>query len=60
MPNIVTNNLMFFLPMAFAGLVLFGEVPVASKFVRTVLRTIGALGGALIALLVLEVLPVLI
>jgi hypothetical protein len=60
MPNIVTNNLMFFLPMAFAGLVLFGEVPVASKLLRTVLRAVGAVGGALMALLVLEVLPALI
>lgn len=60
MPNIVTNNLMFFLPMAFAGLVLLGEVPVASRLVRTMMRAVGAIGGALIALLVLEVLPVLI
>ena len=60
MPNIVTNNLIFFLPMVVAGILLFGEVPVASKFLRSVLRTFGAIGGALIALLVLEVLPVLI
>lgn len=60
MSNIVTNNLMLFLPMAFAGLVLFGEVPVAPKWVRAVLRGIGALGGVLVAFLVLEVLPALI
>lgn len=60
MPNIVTNNLMFFLPMAFAGLLLCGEVRCASKALRTVLRAFGAVCGALMALLVLEVLPVLI
>jgi len=60
MPNIVTNNLIFFVPMVIAGFMLFGEVPVASKLLRSVLRTFGAVGGALLALLVLEVLPVLI
>jgi len=46
--------------MVLAGFLVFGEVPVASKFIRTLLRTFGAVGGALLALLVLEVLPVLI
>jgi hypothetical protein len=54
------NNLMFFIPMALAGLLLCGEVPVASRIVRTSLRAVGAVFGALLALLVLEALPVLI
>jgi len=60
MPNIITHNLVFFIPMALAGLLLCGEVPVASRAVRVTLRTVGALAGALMALLVLEALPVLI
>lgn len=60
MSNIITNNLMLFLPMAFAGLVLSGEAPVASRWVKTMVRGIGALGGVLVAFLVLEVLPALI
>jgi len=60
MPNLVMHNLMFFIPLAFAGFLLCGEVPVASKALRGVLRACGAICGALLALLVLEVLPVLI
>ncbi|HZS79836.1 MAG TPA: hypothetical protein VFA14_00155 [Herbaspirillum sp.] len=60
MTHTVSNNLMLFLPMAFAGLVLVSEAPVASKWARTALRGIGALGGVLVAFLVLEVLPALI
>ncbi len=63
MPNIVTHNLIFFIPMALAGFLLLGECPVAvhaSKIVKSTFRAIGAIGGALIALLVLEALPVLI
>ena len=60
MSNIVTNNLMFFLPLVLAGFLVCGEAPVASKAWRHVLHVCGALGGALLALLVLEVLPVLI
>ncbi|MBO9538184.1 hypothetical protein [Herbaspirillum sp.] len=60
MPNIIMDNLVFFIPMTLAGLLLCGEVPVASKAVRTGCRAIGAVFGALLALLVLEALPVLI
>jgi hypothetical protein len=60
MPNIILNNLVFFIPMTLAGLLLCGEVPVASRMVRTSLRAMGAVFGALLALLVLEALPVLI
>ena len=60
MPNIIMNNLMFFIPMTLAGLLLCGEVPVGSRIVRTSLRAMGAAVGALLALLVLEALPVLI
>lgn len=60
MPNIITNNLVFFIPMVLAGLLLCGEVPVASRAIRVSLRAFGAVAGALMALLVLEALPVLI
>lgn len=60
MPNIIMNNLMFFIPMTLAGLLLCGEAPVASRVMRTSLRAVGAVFGALLALLVLEALPVLI
>ncbi|MBB5391148.1 MULTISPECIES: hypothetical protein [unclassified Herbaspirillum] len=60
MPNIIMNNLVFFIPMTLAGLLLCGEVPVASRVIRNGCRAIGAVFGALLALLVLEALPVLI
>jgi hypothetical protein len=60
MSNLIMNNLVFFIPMALVGFVMCGEVPVASRFVRTTLRTFGAVVGALMALLVLEALPALI
>lgn len=60
MPNIIMNNLVFFIPMTLAGLLLCGEVPVASRALRVSLRAVGAVVGALMALLVLEALPVLI
>jgi len=60
MSNIIMHNLIFFLPLTLAGFLLCGEVPVASKVLRVLLRGGGAVCGALLALLVLEVLPALI
>ncbi|AMP01526.1 putative membrane protein [Collimonas arenae] len=59
MVNLIMHNLLFFVPMAIAGLVLCGEVPVASKVVRGSLRAIGAVCGALLALIILESIPAL-
>lgn len=60
MLHLIEHNLMFFIPLVLAGFLLCGEAPVASKAWRGVLRACGATCGALLALLVLEVLPVLI
>lgn len=59
MINLIMRNLIFFIPMALVGLILCGEVPVASKLARAALRTIGAICGALLALIILETLPAL-
>ena len=34
MTNLLMQNLLFFVPMAIAGVILCGEVPVASKLAR--------------------------
>jgi hypothetical protein len=59
MVNLVMNNLLFFIPAAIAGVVLCGEVPVASRFARGSLRAVGAVCGALLALIILEAIPAL-
>ena len=59
MVNLIMHNLIFFVPAALAGLILCGEVPVASKFAKGSLRAIGAICGALLALLILEAIPAL-
>jgi hypothetical protein len=59
MIKLIMDNLLFFVPMAIAGVILCGEVPVASKFARGSLRTIGAVCGALLALIILEAIPAL-
>jgi hypothetical protein len=59
MPNLIMNNLMFFIPMALAGLLLCGEVPVAKDGPYQFESSGRGLRRA-VALLVLEALPVLI
>lgn len=59
MIKLIMDNLLFFVPMAFAGIILCGEVPVASKWARGSLRAIGAVCGALLALIILEAIPAL-
>ncbi|MBU6491629.1 hypothetical protein [Pandoraea sp.] len=53
-------DLTLFLPMAMAGAILIGAIPVATRFTRLSLRAVGAIAGALLALLVVEALPTLI
>ncbi|MFC5472693.1 hypothetical protein [Paraherbaspirillum soli] len=60
MLNLISHNLLFFVPITIAGVVLFGEVPVASRLAKGSLRAIGAICGALLALILLETLPALI
>ncbi|MFJ2990185.1 hypothetical protein ACIPF8_20155 [Collimonas sp. NPDC087041] len=57
--HLIMQNLLFFVPMAIAGLILCGEVPVASRVARGGLRAIGAVCGALLALIILESIPAL-
>lgn len=59
MIKVIMDNLLFFVPMAFAGLILCGEVPVASRLARGSLRAIGAICGAILALVILEAIPAL-
>ncbi|AMP06850.1 MULTISPECIES: hypothetical protein [Collimonas] len=59
MIKVIMDNLLFFVPMAFAGLILCGEVPVASRLARGSLRAVGAVCGAILALIILEAIPAL-
>jgi hypothetical protein len=59
MSNLIMDNLLFFVPMALAGLVVCGELPLESRLARGGLRAIGAIFGALLALIILEAIPVL-
>ncbi|GAB3627862.1 hypothetical protein PTE30175_04504 [Pandoraea terrae] len=62
MPTIHFNlyDLTLFLPMAVAGALLVGGIPVTTRATRYSLRAIGAVIGALVALLVVEALPILV
>ncbi|MFK0375564.1 hypothetical protein PAQ31011_03465 [Pandoraea aquatica] len=62
MPAIHFNlyDLTLFLPMAVAGALLVGGIPVATRSTRYGLRAVGAVAGALVAFLVVEALPVLV
>ncbi|KAF3999881.1 hypothetical protein [Glaciimonas immobilis] len=54
MQNFLIANVLFFVPMALFGMVLFAEVPVRSKVAHGGLCTVGLAVGALFALLLLE------
>ena len=53
-------DLTLFLPMAVAGALLVGGIPVTTRATRYSLRAVGAVVGALVALLVMEAVPVLV
>ncbi|SDV48469.1 hypothetical protein [Chitinasiproducens palmae] len=55
-----TGNLLLLIPMALAGAILLGAVPLASRVGCSAIRAVGAVAGALLALIVLEALPALI
>lgn len=57
--SLTSNDLMLFIPMALAGAVFLSAVPIASRMAGRSLRLVGALFGALVALLVVEALPML-
>ncbi|CAG2160834.1 hypothetical protein AWV79_28910 [Cupriavidus sp. UYMMa02A] len=54
------HDLVFLIPMALVGVIAMGSIPVTARFLRISCRTMGALIGALVAVLVLEALPLLI
>ncbi|MGS0741581.1 hypothetical protein ACVBEF_07080 [Glaciimonas sp. GG7] len=60
MRHLIVTNLLFFIPMALCGLVLFAEVPVHSKVAHGGLCTVGLVVGAMLAMLLLEVIAVMI
>jgi hypothetical protein len=59
MQSLTINDLTLLIPMALAGALFLGAVPVASKAFRSSLRVVGAVLGVLVALALVEVLPVL-
>lgn len=60
MQHLIVTNLIFFVPMALCGLVLFSEVPVHSKVVHGGLCTVGLAAGALLAMFLLEAISIMI
>jgi hypothetical protein len=58
--HLTAHDLVFLIPMALVGVIAMGSIPVTAKFLRISCRTMGALIGALVAVLVLEALPLLI
>ncbi|MDB5776020.1 MAG: hypothetical protein JWP38_2153 [Herbaspirillum sp.] len=60
MTRIFMDNLALFLPMTLAGALLVSEVHCGSRLLRNSVRAVGAIVGMLMALLVVELLPVLI
>ena len=59
MYNLTINDLILLVPMALAGALFLGAVPVASKVTLVSLRVVGAVLGVLVALVLVEGLPVL-
>jgi hypothetical protein len=60
MTKLFMDNLALFLPMTLAGVLLVSEVHCGTRLVRNSVRTCGAIAGLLLALLVVEVLPLLV
>jgi hypothetical protein len=54
------HDLVFLIPMALVGVIAMGSIPVTARYLKISCRTMGALIGALVAVLVLEALPLLI
>lgn len=58
--RLTLNDFILLIPMAFAGAVFLGAIPVASQWTGNLLRVVGAIIGALLALFVVEGILVLI
>jgi len=60
MPGYFTiGDFVMIIPMALAGALFLGALPCATEFRHNTLRVIGALIGALVAVALVETLPVL-
>jgi hypothetical protein len=55
--NLTLGDLIVLVPMALAGALFLGMLPVASKFAANVLRVLGALLGIVFAVVLVEGLP---
>jgi len=60
MQHLIVTNLIFFVPMALCGLILFAELPVRSKVAHGGLCTVGLLVGAVSALVLLQMISAMI
>lgn len=60
MPHIQAHDLVFLIPMALVGVIAMGAIPVTARYLKISCKMMGALIGALVAVLVLEALPLLI
>jgi len=60
MESLTLTDLILLIPMALAGALFFGAIPVASKLTLNALRIFGALLGMLCAVVLVEGLPLLI
>lgn len=55
-----SNDLILFVPMALAGALCLGELPIASRAGVRVMNLCGAVFGALLAMVLVETLPTMI
>ena len=60
MHDLIVKNLVFFVPLALCGLILFAEVPVKSRVAHRGLCTVGVVVGALLGVLLLEMIEAMI
>jgi hypothetical protein len=60
MYGMTVTDLVLFIPMALAGAVFLGAVPIASRISVNTFRVVGALLGALVAFALIEAMPALI
>ena len=60
MLHFTSHDLVFLIPMALVGMIAFGGIPFTARALRISCRAAGAIFGALLAVALLEALPLLI
>ncbi|KDP84731.1 hypothetical protein ACU4GI_04005 [Cupriavidus basilensis] len=60
MLHLSSHDLVFLIPMALVGMIAFGGIPFTARALRISCRAAGAIFGALLAVALLEALPLLI